>query len=106
MTCEANENSKVPGPQDWRGVRQLRGVLAERVCWLCGEGDVLVDEDGRVDGWEVDHVVARADGGTAEDGLRLAHGSCNRRRGKKPADDELRKEIRRKRKLDRDRLGA
>jgi hypothetical protein len=59
--------------------------LAERdgsTCWLCGN-----DVDPRApagSGWagSVDHVVPRARGGGNEPGnLRLAHRSCNSRRG-------------------------
>ena len=60
-------------------------ALADRdgaVCWLCGND---VDPTApRGSGWagSVDHVVPRARGGGSEPGnLRLAHRSCNSRRG-------------------------
>ena len=60
-------------------------ALAERDgarCWLCGND---VDPGApRGSGWagSVDHVVPRARGGGSEPGnLRLAHRSCNSRRG-------------------------
>lgn len=60
-------------------------TLADRdgpVCWLCGnEVDPAAP---RGSGWagSVDHVVPRARGGGSEPGnLRLAHRTCNSRRG-------------------------
>ncbi|HWG94417.1 MAG TPA: HNH endonuclease signature motif containing protein [Mycobacteriales bacterium] len=59
--------------------------LADRdgaVCWLCGNGVDLSAPAGSPWAGSVDHVVPRARGGGNEPGnLRLAHRSCNSRRG-------------------------
>lgn len=63
-------------------------------CWLCGND---VDPSApRGSGWagSVDHVVPRARGGGSEPGnLRLAHRSCNSRRGSRVPELDWPREV-------------
>lgn len=72
--------SKRPIP-DYGAHRRLRAqVLAEeRLCWICG-GPGTPD-----DPLTLDHVIARANGGThVRPNGRAAHRSCNSARGAGP----------------------
>ena len=58
----------------WRNIREK--VYAEEThCWLCGE---FVEQKDRT----VDHIVSRYEGGSnRRSNLRLAHRSCNAKKG-------------------------
>jgi len=67
-----------PDPRDTYAYRQARAQVKreENVCWICGEGARADDP------WTADHLHPVVHGGAStRDNLRLAHRSCNSRRG-------------------------
>ena len=60
-------------------------LATESTCWICGDGPRAGDP------WTADHLIPLASNGTnARDNLRLAHHSCNSRRGAKRGEGYLR----------------
>lgn len=68
--------------EPWRGLPiEIVLEIAERDHWTCQVGG-CGDGYRSWDPWEVDHDVARVNGGTdAMSNLRLAHQSCNNAKG-------------------------
>lgn len=67
---------------------------ARCACHLCG-GRIVYGHYGRwtATGWQVDHDVPRAQGGTdAPKNLKAAHSTCNARKGAR-SSDEVRAEL-------------
>jgi 5-methylcytosine-specific restriction endonuclease McrA len=59
-----------------REATRLALVFSERGrCHICGLGELNADP------WEIEHVVPSAKGGREGENLRLAHRSCNRKKG-------------------------
>ena len=61
----------------WRKKRQEHARRLPVPCGVCG---VIVRPGDR---WDLSHVKARALGGTALDGLFVAHSTCNQKEGPK-----------------------
>ena len=88
-------NLDIPKAMMWR--RKLVGYLADRDGVKCGICNCRIDvvlssgPRGSDAGPSIDHVIPRSHGGSDDlSNLRLTHWSCNRRRGNRGGNEQLR----------------